>query len=117
MCYDWFIGHVQSLAMSPEDCCEDQGNYNVAHELWLFIPRGKILLNPPHGITEEQRLAVQELIYMVEEIPEEARRWTVIAQESVENMRHKAWRNARIQANIVLRELAPIAISREKFYS
>lgn len=118
MDFDWFIGHVKSLAMNPEECCEDQGNFNVAHELWYFIPRGKELVsNPIHVMTEQQIIAVQKLLSMVEVIPEEARRWTKITHESVENMRNEVWSNARAQANIVLLELAPIAILREKFYS
>jgi hypothetical protein len=116
--YDWFMGHVQSLAMSPEDCSEDQGNYNVAHELWYFIPQAKqMMLDPIQVMTEEQRAAVQTLVLIVEAIPEDARRWTTIAQESVENMRHETWKNARVQANKVLHDLAPISILREKFYA
>ncbi len=116
--YDWFIGHVQSLAISPEDCSEDQGNHNVAHELWYFIPRSdQMILDPIHVMTEDQLSAVRTLVHMVEAIPKDARRWTMIAQESVENMRHEAWENARAQANKVLRDLAPISLLREKFYA
>ncbi|MBI3712053.1 MAG: hypothetical protein HY253_03700 [Burkholderiales bacterium] len=116
--YDWLIGHVRSLAMSPEDCSEDQGNFNVAHELWYFISQAEhMILDPIQIMTEEQRASVQTLIHIVEAIPEDARRWTTIGQESVENMRHEAWNNARVQAKKVLRDLAPISILREKFYA
>ena len=116
--YDWFIGHVQSLAMSPEDCSEDQGNYNAAYELWYFIPRVEQMISDPLQVmTEEQRTTMQMLVHIVEAIPKDARRLTTIAQESVDNMRHEAWVNARVQANKVLRNLAPISILRDKFYA
>lgn len=116
--YDWFIGHVRSLAMSPEDCSEDQGNYNVAHELWYFIPKVRLMISDPIQVmTEDQRKAIQARVQNVEAIPADARRWTTVAQESVENMRHIAWTDARVQANIVLRELAFISILRDKFYA
>ncbi len=116
--YDWFIGHVKSLAMSPEACSEDQGNYNVAHELWYFISRADQMIHDPIKVmSEEQQAAVEVLIRTVEAIPEEARGWTTAAQESVENMRHGAWAAARVQAQKLLVTLTSIAKLRDRYYA
>ena len=116
--YDWFIGHVKSLAMNPEDCSNDQGNFNVAHELWYFLTRAEQMIQDPIKVlTKEQRFAVVELVRIVEAVPESARGWTTVAQMSIENMRHEAWNNARSQAKKVLQVLSPIAALRDKFFA
>jgi len=58
--YEWFLGHVASLALEPEACCESQGNYNVAHELWHFIRKGELPLNPSEMMSAAQWAAVDE---------------------------------------------------------
>ena len=106
--YGWFLGHVASLALDPEACCESQGNYNVAHELWYFIRNDQLPRNSGEILSAAQWAAVDDLCKSVAEVPENARRWTTFASESVENMRNDAWRPARVKAQYLLKVLAPI---------
>lgn len=106
--YEWFLGHVASLALEPEACCESQGNYNVAHELWYFIRDGELPRNPSGMLSSAQWAAVDDLCRSVREVPDGARRWTTIASESVENMRNDAWKPARAKAQHLLEALTPI---------
>jgi hypothetical protein len=115
--YGWFIGHVESLALEPEACCESQGHYNVAHELWYFIRSEELPSNPPGLLSAEQREAVEHLCSSVAAIPEEARRWTTIRSESLENMRHTAWEPVRVEAQSLLALLAPVSKAREAFFA
>ena len=106
--YEWFIGHVASFALEAEACSESQGNYNVAHELWHFIRNGELPRNPSGMLSADQWAAVDDLCRSVEEVPEDARRWTTITSESVKNMRNAAWRSARAKAQHLLEVLAPV---------
>jgi len=115
--YGWFMGHVESLALEPEACCESQGHYNVAHELWYFIRSEQLPTNPPRLLSPEQRENVESLCRSVAAIPEEARRWTTVAPESLENMRHEAWKPVRAQAQCLLALLAPVTRAREAFFA
>lgn len=115
--YGWFVGHVESLALEPEACCESQGHYNVAHELWHFIRSERLHANPPGLLSAEQREDVESLCRSVAAIPEEARRWTTVAQESLENMRHEAWKPVRAEAQRLLALLAPVTRAREVFFA
>ena len=83
--FEWFIGHVKSLAMDAEACCADQGQFNVAHELFFFLSNPGRLIDDSHDIlTAAQRVEIQSLVNLVAAIPEEARRWTTAASESLE---------------------------------
>ena len=111
------MGHVESLALEPEECCECQGHYNVAHELWYFIRSEQLPTNPPGLLSAEQSEAVEHLCRGVAAIPEEARRWTTIGAESLENMRHTAWVPVRAEAERLLTLLAPVTKAREAFFA
>lgn len=99
--YAWFLGHVASLALEPTACCESQGSYNVAHELWYFI-RADEFANKSEVLAAAEWAAVEDLCRNVAAIPEGARRWTTIASESIENMSHPAWCPARSKAQHLL---------------
>ena len=102
--YGWFISHVISLSMTPLACCEDQGHYNVAHELWYFFSDSALLPFDAQitRLSAEQHSAMTSLCQTVQTIPEEARVWTTVAQESLANMSHPAWQPARMQAQQLL---------------
>jgi hypothetical protein len=106
--YGWFLGHVASLALEPDACCESQGKYNVAHELWYFIRNDQLPRNVAGMLSEAQWTAVDDLCRSVAAVPKEARRWTTIASESVENMRNGAWRPCRAKAQDLLEILVPV---------
>jgi hypothetical protein len=113
--FDWFIRHVESLALEPQACCESQGHYNVAYELWYFIRSEQLPVGPHDFLTKEQREAVESLCRGVAALPEEARRRTTVAQESLENMSHIAWRPLREEAQRLVVLLAPVAKARDDF--
>lgn len=108
--YGWFLGHVASLALEPEACCESQGNYNVAYELWYFIRNDQLPRRATGMLSEVQWVAVDDLCRSVADVPEDARHWTTIAPESVENMRNDAWRICRSKARHLLEMLAPVTL-------
>ena len=116
--FEWFIGHVTSLAMDAQSCCADQGHFNVAHELFYFLTAPGRLIDDPRAIlTAAQKEQIQLLVNLVAAIPEEARCWATADSESLANMQHAAWNNAREQAKVVLDALAPISIKMDEYYS
>lgn len=116
--FEWFISHVKSLAMDARACCDDQSQFNVAHELFFFLSNPGRLIDDSHDIlTAAQRTQIQSLVNLVAAIPEEARRWTTVASESLENMRHAAWDDAREQAKTAMDALAPISIKIQEYYA
>lgn len=116
--FGWFMGHVKSLAMSAEACCDDQGSYNLAHEIWYFLTTSQLMLQDPIGVMNpEQRALARDLVGSVQALPEDARRWTTVAQESINNMNHEAWTDARCHAKKLLASMASISELRDKYFS
>lgn len=111
---DWYLGHVRSLAMGPEDCCIDQGNYLVAGELFYFLLQSTQLADDPLGLmTAQQKLAVERLRYSISQVPPQARRGAPTADASLADMRHPAWELPRRLAQELLLALAPLAPARD----
>ncbi len=100
--FDWFLGHVESLALDPISCYESQGNYNVAHELWYFIRKDQLANVSSERLSTHQWAAVEDLCRSVANVPEFARRWTTLASESLENMENEAWVSGRAKARHLL---------------
>jgi hypothetical protein len=119
MAYHWFVRHVASLAMDAEGCCKDQGDFNVAHELWHFVPRERdaLLADPLRLLSPTQRTEVTELCQAVAAVPEAAREWATTPEGSLENMRHPAWRRPRHLAQNVLGSLASITAQKDAFFA
>ncbi|WP_034695415.1 hypothetical protein [Acidovorax sp. NO-1] len=116
--FDWYVGHARSLAMSPEDCCADQGNFLVAGELFYFLLQPTQLVDDPLGLmTTTQKLAVEILRDSVELVPPEARSGGSTAAESLADMQHPSWTLPRRLAQELLTVLAPLAAARDVFYS
>lgn len=116
--FDWYVGHVRSLAMSPEKCCADQGNYLVSGELFYFLLQPTQLIDDPLGqVTKEQKSAVERLREIVRLVPIEARSGGPTASESLVDMQQPSWDSPRRLANELLIVLAPLAVARDAFYS
>lgn len=116
--FDWYVGHARSLAMSPDDCCADQGNYLVAGELFYFLLQPTQLVDDPLGqVTTGQKLAVERLRDSVRLVPKEARSGGPTAAGSLADMRQPSWELPRQLANELLTVLAPLAAARDAFYS
>jgi hypothetical protein len=116
--FDWYIGHVRSLAMSPEDCCADQGNYLVAGELFYFLLQPTQLIDDPlRRVTAEQKLAIEALRDSMRLVPLEARSGSPTAAASLADMRHPSWELPRRRANELLAVLAPLVAARDAFYA
>jgi len=114
---DWYVGHVRSLAMSPEDCCTDQGNYLIAGELFYFLLKPTQLIDDPlRQVTTEQKLAVERLRDSIRLVPVEARSGGPTAAASLTDMRQPSWELPRRLANELLAVLAPLAKARDAFY-
>jgi hypothetical protein len=116
--FDWFIGHVRSLALNAEECCLSQGDFNVAYELFYFLSEYTQLVDDPLTILMQyQKDEVSSFIQGVKRIPENARGWTTIKAESIENMRCSAWDDVRQHAEKLLEVLAPIEALRDDYYA
>jgi hypothetical protein len=106
---NWFMGHVASLAMSPEDCCADQGNYFVAGELHYFLLQPLSLLDDGRGLlSADQVQVIQRLRASVEAVPKEARSGAPSAAGSLSDMRHSSWEAPRQIARQVLDAVGPL---------
>jgi len=106
---DWFMGHVRSLSMTPEDCCADQGNYLVAAELYYFLLGPTQLMDDPLSIlSAEQMSAVQRLREAVRLVPPEARSGGTTAAASLTDMSHPSWVIPRQLANALLDVFLPL---------
>ncbi|HCX82465.1 MAG: hypothetical protein A3E00_02775 [Curvibacter sp. RIFCSPHIGHO2_12_FULL_63_18] len=106
---DWFMGHVRSLSMKPEDCCTDQGNYLVAAELFYFLLEPTQLVDDPLSLlSQEQKSAVQRLRDGVRLVPPEARSGGTTAAASLTDMRHPSWVIPRKLANALLDAFLPL---------
>lgn len=109
----WYIGHVRSLAMTPEECCADQGNYLVAGELFYFLLQPTSLLtDPAMPLSAEQKGAIEVLRQSVRSVPPEARSGGPTAAASLKDMRHPSWDAPRQRAAKVLTVLAPLLEAR-----
>ena len=116
--FDWYVGHVRSLAMSPEDCCADQGGYLVAGELVYFLLEPTQLLDDPLGmVSSQQKFAVQKLRDSISLVPPDARSGGTAAAASLADMRHPSWELPRRLANELLAVLAPLEVARDAFYA
>jgi hypothetical protein len=112
------VGHARSLAMSPEDCCKDQGNYLVAAELFYFLLKPTRLIDDPlRQVTTEQKFAVERLRDSIRLVPLEARSGGPTAAASLADMRQLSWELPRQLANELLAVLAPLAAARDAFYA
>jgi hypothetical protein len=58
-----------------------------------------------------------DLFNEVKSIPPEARIWTMVGSESVQNMSHPAWNTAREKAQTVYLSLVPVAIASQNFFT
>lgn len=113
MDFDWYVGHARSLAMSPEECCTDQGNYLVAAELFHFLLQPTQLIDDPLGLmTSEQKLAVERFRDSLRLVPQEARSGGPTAAASLADMRQPSWELPRRLANELLAVLEPLATAR-----
>jgi hypothetical protein len=111
---DWYVGHARSLAMSPEDCCTDQGHYLVAGELFYLLLQPTSLLDDPLGqLDSEQKAALERLRHSVRQVPVEARSGGATAAESLANMRHQAWELPRRLADEFVAAFAPLMATRD----
>lgn len=109
----WYIGHVRSLAMTPEECCADQGNYLVAGELFYFLLQPTSLLTDPSmPLSAEQKTAIEVLRQSVRSVPLEARSGGPNAAASLKDMQHPSWELPRQSAANVLAVLAPLLEAR-----
>jgi len=109
----WYIGHVRSLAMTPEECCADQDNYLVAGELFYFLLQPTSLLTDPFmPLSAEQRNAIEMLRQSVQSVPLEARSGGPSAAASIKDMKHQSWEVPRQSAANVLTVLAPLLEAR-----
>ncbi|WP_157900017.1 hypothetical protein [Rhodoferax koreensis] len=97
----WFIGHVRSLAMSPKECCEDQGSYLVATELFHFLQEPLPVLDEL-AMSDDQRDALKRLRACVGRVPPEARNSDTSAAASLADMSHAAWDAPRRAARDLL---------------
>lgn len=115
---DWFIGHIRSLAMTAEDCCEDHGNFNVAYELHYFLTDHNALLDDPLNLmTPEQKSLLGLLRRVMVGVPARARQSTTVAAESLANMRMPEWQEPRQQARQLLAAFEPILAARDNYWS
>jgi hypothetical protein len=109
----WYIGHVRSLAMTPEECCADQGNYLVAGELFYFLLQPTSLLTDPSmPLSGEQKSAIEMLRQSVRLVPLEARSGGPNAAASLKDMQHPSWEGPRQSAAKVLTVMAPLLNAR-----
>lgn len=116
--FDWYVGHVRSLAKSPEGCCTDQGNYLVAGELFYFLLNPTLLIDDPlEQVTAEQKLAVERLRDSIRLVPLKARSGGPTAAASLADMRQPSWEVPRRLANELLAVLASLAAARDAFYA
>ena len=116
--FDWYVGHVRSLAKSPEDCCADQENYLVAGELFYFLLSPTRLIDDPLGqVTAEQKLVVERLRDSIRLVPLKARSGGPTAAASLADMRQSSWDVPRRLANELLAVLAPLATARDAFHA
>lgn len=110
---DWYLDHARSLAMGPEDCCADQGNYLVAGELFYFLLQPTQLIDDPLGLMNfQQKLAVERLRHSVSLVPMEARSGAPTVTASLADMRHPAWEEPRRHAQELLLVLASLVPAR-----
>ena len=104
----WFMEHVQSLAMTPEECCIDQGNYFVAGELHYFLCQPLSLLEETRSLLSvEQMHSIERLRASVKAVPVEARSGPPTAAGSLKDMQHAAWQTPRRLAIEVMEGLGP----------
>lgn len=116
--YHWFIQHMASLAMQAEACCDDQGNFNVAHELWYFITsaRDEILADPLGLMTNDQKTSVVAVCEAVTAVPEAARAWATKGHESLANMKNIAWERPRSLAKLAIDSLASVTATKDAYF-
>ncbi len=106
--YRAFIDELSALAQPAIEACELEGNYNVAHEFWYFVPNDYLLKNEIGLFNPEQVEAMEDLFKLIKKVPPEARSWTEIAEESLKNMSERAWEPIRAKAAILLNLLKPV---------
>jgi len=106
---NWFMGHVESLALPPDECCESQGNYFVAGELHYFLRQPLPFLEESRSLlSSEQIRSIEQLRASVEAVPVEARSGSPTATGSLKDMQHPAWREPRALAAEVMRTVGPL---------
>lgn len=101
-----FLGDMSVLALPAEEACEAMGYYNVAHELWYFLPNKYLLENKLGLFSSAQVNEMKHLFKLIQEIPKESREWTEVQEESVMNM--PPWESVRSKAVEILNLLKPI---------
>ncbi|MDP3832973.1 MAG: hypothetical protein Q8Q82_03350 [Hydrogenophaga sp.] len=106
---NWFMGHVQSLAMSPEECCAEQGNYLVAGELFYFLLQPTSLLESSRSLLSSAQIrAIEMLRDSVRLVPAEARSGPPSAAGSLTDMQHPSWQIPRSRAAKVMEIVGPL---------
>jgi hypothetical protein len=105
--------------MKAEPCCNDQGNFNVAHELWYFITRDRdnILADPLGLMTNDQKTSVVAVCEAVTAVPETARGWATKSHESLANMKNVARERPRSLEKLAIRSLASVTEMKDAYFA
>lgn len=90
--------------MNPKDCCEDQGSYLVAAELFYFLQEPSPAQNDL-AMSGDQSAAFERLRACVSKVPLGARSGDTSAAASLADMSHPAWEAPRRAARDLLLSL------------
>ncbi len=108
LAFNTFLSDLEALSQSPEKACELEGYYNVAGEFWYLMPNDYLLKNSLGLFSEAQLSALKKLFESIKSLPEDAIKWTNVAEESLQNMSRSEWEPIRQQAKELRLLLAPI---------
>lgn len=105
--YTAFYDAVEILSQPAELQCEVMGYYNVAWELQEDISKGGryLIENPAHIFSEDQILAIQELIDALDEIPSSILIATDEKEENIKAMKYTCWKPLRKMSKELLSTL------------
>ena len=94
------------LAAAPEEACELQGHYNVAQETKQELDGAlSIFQLRACTLTEENRVAIAELVDAVKAVPPEILAFTQFKEESLDRMKHSSWYTPREKARAIVKAL------------
>jgi hypothetical protein len=114
--YYSFIESLRSLASTPEEICEQFGDFNVAFELYRDVGRGSYLKNSSsHRLSVDHIRLIDELNSVLNDLPPEAIASTSVAGESIGRLRHAAWVRPRELAAALLIELSNLTASNASY--
>ena len=113
----YFIEAVKVLSEPAERQCELMGNYNVPWELKDDVSAGLYLINNPASkLTEGQRLAIQQLISELNQIPDSVINAKNTPENNLVAMQKPVWEPLRKQAAELLCTLETATKSNEKYF-